>query len=62
MTDKIAKQGPGHFYCKATNSTFEGEFNKDMKEGVGYYFLEDGRVYCGQFKQDNEEGVGEYLI
>ena len=49
-------------YCKATNSTFEGEFNKDMKEGVGYYFLDDGRVYCGQFKQDNEEGVGEYLI
>ena len=33
-----------------------------MKEGVGYYFLDDGRVYCGQFKQDNEEGVGEYLI
>lgn len=55
------KQGAGHLYSKATNKVFEGEFNKDMKEGVGYYFLDDGRVYCGQFKQDHEEGVGEYL-
>ena len=55
------KQGAGRLYSQATNKVFEGEFNKDMKEGVGYYFLEDGRVYCGQFKQDNEEGIGEYL-
>jgi hypothetical protein len=61
MTDKMLKQGAGHLYSHATKKVFEGEFNKDMKEGVGYYFLEDGRVYCGQFKQDNEEGVGEYL-
>ena len=32
-----------------------------MKDGVGYEFKSDGRVYCGQFKQDLEEGVGEYL-
>ena len=36
MTDKMMKQGAGHFYCKATNEVFEGEFNKDMKEGIGY--------------------------
>tara|TARA_B110000285_G_C15133079_1_gene624980 strand:+ start:3554 stop:3826 length:273 start_codon:yes stop_codon:yes gene_type:complete len=61
MTDKMMKQGAGRLFSQATNKVFEGEFNKDMKEGVGYYFLEDGRVYCGQFKQDNEEGIGEYL-
>jgi hypothetical protein len=61
MTDKLTKQGAGCLYQKASNKTFEGEFNKDMKEGIGYYFLDDGRVYCGQFKQDHEEGVGEFL-
>ena len=32
-----------------------------MKEGIGYYFYPNGKVYCGQFRQDNEEGVGEYI-
>jgi hypothetical protein len=32
-----------------------------MREGLGYLYGKDGRIYCGQFRQDNEEGVGEYL-
>lgn len=38
MTDKLTKQGAGHLFCKASGKVFEGEFNKDLKEGVGYYF------------------------
>lgn len=45
----------------ASGKIFEGMFNKDQKDGVGYYFNPNGRVYCGTFRNDNEEGVGEYL-
>ena len=45
----------------ATGKVFEGQFNKDQKEGVGYFFNPDGKVYCGTFRNDIEEGVGEFL-
>jgi hypothetical protein len=36
-------------YAKATNRGrfFEGEFDQDKREGIGYFFLDDGRAYCG---------------
>ena len=46
----------------ADGRKFEGQFEKDLKEGVGYYFKDGGRVYCGQFRQDHEEGIGEMLF
>ena len=36
-------------------------WDKDLKEGVGYHFEPNGKIYCGQYRQDVEEGVGEYL-
>ena len=57
----MQKHGPGKILYKKTGNTFEGQFDKDLKDGVGYEFKSDGKVYCGQFKQDIEEGVGEYL-
>ena len=41
---------------------FEGIFDKDMREGVGYQYHPNGTIYCGQYRQDNEEGLGEFLI
>jgi len=40
---------------------FDGNFEKDLKEGVGYFHYTDRRVYCGQYRNDCEEGVGEYI-
>ena len=57
----MQKHGPGKIFYKKTGTTFEGQFDKDLKDGVGYEFKSDGRVYCGQFKHDLEEGVGEFL-
>ena len=59
MVDKACKQGRGRL--ESNGEIFEGEFSKDQKDGVGYYFQGDGKVYCGQFRQDKEEGIGEYL-
>jgi hypothetical protein len=44
-----------------TGEFFEGQFDKDLKEGVGYFYSPNGKIYCGQYRQDHEEGVGEYL-
>jgi hypothetical protein len=59
MVEKACKQGRGRL--ESNGEIFEGEFSKDQKDGVGYYFQGDGKVYCGQFRQDKEEGIGEYL-
>lgn len=40
---------------------FEGQYDNDKRDGVGYLYLKDGRVYCGLFRNDQEEGIGEYL-
>ena len=44
-----------------TGEFYECQWDKDLKEGVGYYFEPNGKIYCGQYRQDVEEGVGEYL-
>lgn len=49
-------------YKNEEGKSFIGQFDKDQKEGVGFYYLPNNRVYCGQFRQDAEEGVGEYLL
>jgi hypothetical protein len=62
MVERLTRQGAGRLEQFSSGKVFEGEFNKDLKEGIGYYFDNNGKVYCGQFKQDREEGVGEYLF
>ena len=47
MVERLTRQGPGRLEHAGTGKVFEGEFNKDLKEGIGYYFHDDGRVYCG---------------
>ena len=42
-----------------TGEFYECQWDKDLKEGVGYYFEPNGKIYCGQYRQDVEEGVGE---
>ena len=53
------RSGRGRLVSKTW--TFDGTFEKDLKEGAGFLLHKDGRIYCGQYKQDQEEGHGEYL-
>ena len=60
----MARSGAGRMeYADSSKNgrAFEGQFEQDKREGIGYHFLSDGRVYCGQFRNDLEEGLGEYL-
>ena len=41
-------------------TSFEGTFEKDLRDGIGYQYYSDGRVYCGQFRHGAEEGIGEF--
>ena len=59
-TQKMQRQGSGKMVWPQTGDYFEGQFDKDLKEGVGYLYSK-GKIYCGQYRQDQEEGVGEYL-
>ena len=40
---------------------FEGQFEGDKRDGVGFMYLRDGRVYSGLYRADLEEGIGEFL-
>ena len=60
-TQKMTRQGSGRMVYPDTQEIFECQWDKDLKEGVGYYYSPNGKIYCGQFRGDNEEGVGEYL-
>ena len=57
----MIKQGAGKMHYKSTKTVFYGNFDKDQREGLGYLYHANGKIYCGQFRQDNEEGVGEFL-
>lgn len=65
QTVKLARTGPGRMEYADPGPgkarLFEGQFEQDKRDGVGFRYLDDGRVYCGQFRNGLEEGLGEYL-
>lgn len=65
-TSRMLRVGSGRMEfdmkdCNSKYKMFEGQYDNDKRDGVGYLYLRDGRVYCGQFRNDLEEGIGEYL-
>lgn len=39
---------------------YEGLFNDNYKNGIGYMHFNNGDVFLGEFKNDNAEGYGVY--
>lgn len=36
----------------ATGATYEGQWDMDLKHGIGVFVFEDGSVFSGHFDQD----------
>ena len=55
------KDGIGkHRMTKNTKTNmYEGQYEKDKKEGFGIYKWASGNIYIGQYKSDEREGIGE---
>lgn len=55
------RHGPGKLIEVAANVTYEGEFNRNEKEGRGVQTNADGDVYEGEFANGKPNGRGTYL-
>jgi len=44
----------------ADGDYYEGEWNKDQREGLGTFYHKDGRYYTGSFKDNWRSGFGTY--
>jgi len=43
----MVRQGAGRMVYPETGEFYECQWDKDLKEGVGYYFEPNGKIYCG---------------
>ena len=46
-TQKMVRQGAGRMVYPETGEFYECQWDKDLKEGVGYHFEPNGKIYCG---------------
>ncbi|KPA80801.1 putative protein kinase [Leptomonas pyrrhocoris] len=55
------RHGPGKLIEVAANVVYQGEFNRNEKEGRGVQTNDDGDVYEGEFANGKPNGRGTYM-
>ena len=55
------RQGKGKYTSKTSGGKYEGEYNKDLKEGKGKYSWSNGDWYEGEWKDGVRHGHGVYV-
>lgn len=52
----IWKLGEGDKPC--TENRYDGEYKYNLKDGIGTFYWEDGRIYQGQWANGKQHGLG----
>lgn len=52
--------GFGIYRFQDDNAVYEGEFDSDLREGIGIEIWRDGSRYAGEFRKSMKDGYGEH--